>query len=165
MVRKAALILALGAAFPASAQSSTTNCQRDYFGNLSCQTQQNSGIDWSLANQGKVLQSGANAVPNYAEQQLKRREMELRERELRLKEQALRQAESPPQAAKPVTAADGNGKYGLASGMRGYIDLLIQYCRTGAPIADVPDDKREIAGALCYAYDQGRIAEIVGDKR
>lgn len=31
--------------------------------------------------------------------------------------------------------------------------------------SDIPEAQRTITAALCYAYDQGRIAEIVGDKR
>lgn len=164
MVRKAVIALAL---LPVSAfaQSSTTNCQKDYFGNVTCQTNQNPGIDWSKANQGTVLQSGANSVPNYAEQQMRQRELRLRERELQLREQAARDAAKPappPAAFPPPTSL--TGKYGVDAERKAYLDTVLMYCRTGAPLKDVAADQQMITGALCYAFDQGRIDEITRSK-
>lgn len=153
MVRKAALTIGLLAATPAFAQSSTTNCHKDYFGNITCQTQQNGGIDWSRANQGQIMQSGANVVPNYAEQQMRRREMELRERELRLREQALKQAETPPPPpASPPQVSDAE--------RQAFLDNMLNYCpRDGSPVSTVamPDDRRAVITSLCYAFERGRI--------
>lgn len=159
MVRKAALIIGLTLATPAAAQSSTTNCQKDYFGNVTCNTTQTQGINWGLLNQPPSPQ------PNYAEQQLRQRELRLRERELKLREQAAREAEAapPPAAIPPPTSV--SGKYDMSASQRSFVDIVLQYCVNGTPIGDVPEDRREITGAFCYAYDQGRIAEITRDKR
>lgn len=48
MLKIAAVLLF--SAFPsvASAQSSTTNCSRDMWGNTTCNTQQNPGINWNI---------------------------------------------------------------------------------------------------------------------
>jgi hypothetical protein len=169
MVRKAIVILALAFATSASAQNTTTNCRKDYFGNVTCDTTERPGINWGLLgqqqNQGQVLQSGANAVPNYAEQQLRLRELQLRERELKLREQAAREAptQSPPVAIPPPVSLQQ--KYVMNGDQQRYLDTVLLYCGTGAPISNLPANTQAMTGAICYAYDQGRIAEITGTKR
>lgn len=164
MVRKAIVILAL-LPVGAAAQNSTTNCRTDPFGNVTCQTQQQPGIDWSRANQGQVLQSGANSVPNYAEQQLRQRELQLRERELQLREDAARKAPAPAPPAAIPPPGDLQQKYVMNGDQQRYLDTVLLYCTTGAPISNLPANNQAMTGAICYAFDQGRIAEISGTKR
>lgn len=74
MVRTAALI-GLGLfASTASAQTTKTTCSKDYFGNVTCTSTQQPGVDWTLGmpqqrpapvDQGAILQSGAGVVPPY----------------------------------------------------------------------------------------------------
>lgn len=160
MVRKAALIALALASGPAVAQS--TQCR--WIGNVwSCNQ---TGIKIPApVDQAAQLAAGAALVPDLAEQDMREREMRLREREMELREQAVRNSPEPRPSPTIPPSAGLQQRYGIATKDQQFLDLALMYCRTGAPIADIPEAQRTITAALCYAYDQGRIAEIVGDKR
>lgn len=160
MVRKAAVIALALAAAPADAQS--TQCR--WVGSIwSCNQ---TGVQVPApVDQSAQLAAGASLIPSVAEDDMRERELRLREREMELREQALRNPPAPPPSAAIPPPVGLQQKYGIATKDQQFLDLALMYCRTGAPIADVPEDKRAITGALCYAYDQGRVAEIGGNKR
>ena len=139
MVRKAALIAIGLLALPASAQTTNTQCR--WIGTIwSCESQPSGVQIPAPLDHGAILRSGAAVVPPY--QPVPR--------------------QPPIPAPPPVNATQ---RYGISPDSRRFVELALIYCRTGAPIADLPEDQQAISGALCYAYDQGRIAENAGDRR
>lgn len=145
MVRKAVVILALAFATSASAQSANTQCR--WIGSIwSCDTRGQGVTTPQPIDPGAVLRSGAALVPDYPESEPRQRA----------------QPDSPTPFPPPTSLS---GKYGIDADRRAFLDATLHYCRLGAPIANIPADQRAVAGAICYAYDQGRIAEIAGTKR
>lgn len=134
---------------------------KDYFGNVSCQTNENPSINWGLFGQPQQ----PKASPNYAEQQLRRREMQLRERELEARERALKQSEASPAPGAIPPPVSLSGKYGMDANGSVFINSLLDHCRSGTDIKSLPADRQQLVGIVCYAFDQGRIAEILQNRQ
>ena len=109
----------------ALAQTSTTDCQRDYFGNMHCTTQTQPDLNSaSPLDYGKLLQSGENAVPSYAEQ-------ERQQQQLRAARTALEAREQTQRPAQMIGAGDcaGAEKYALRAGNLALAQQVREYCQ------------------------------------
>jgi hypothetical protein len=109
----------------ALAQNSTTDCQRDYFGNVHCTTQAQPGVSVAPPlDYGKLLQSGENAVPSYADQVRQ-------EQQLRAARGALDAREQTQRAAQMIGAGDcaGAEKFALKAGNLALAQQVRDYCQ------------------------------------
>lgn len=132
-MKRLATFIAAAIALPASAQTTSTQCR--WIGNVwSCdsQTQSTAPID-----QGAILRSGAASVAPVKP--------------------------SPPrdQPTPIPPPIDIKARYGLDRGGVELIAEMIKACpaRDGGRVRleDYPEDSRSLIGAICYAYDRGRI--------
>lgn len=119
----------------AGAQTSTTDCQRDYFGNVHCTTNGGPAIQpVQPIDYGALLRSGQQMVPDYAEQARKAEQLRLLQQQQRAQEQALASAQAERdqknEAARLIINGDcaGAERYALSAGNIALAKEVRDYC-------------------------------------
>jgi hypothetical protein len=99
MLSRAAIVLMLAPSI-AAAQTQTTDCTTDYFGNVHCTTRQQSGVNWGLLNTTPSQPNAGQSFINGWEQGQRMRAQIEAQRAARAQQQAAEQ-----QAANEASAA------------------------------------------------------------
>lgn len=115
MLKQIALALALLPS-AALAQTSTTDCQRDYFGNVHCTTSQQQGVNWGILTQPQTQPNAGQSFMNGWEQGQRMRAQIEQQRAARAQQEAAEQ-QAANEAAAAQTAQLANDQMREAANM------------------------------------------------